>query len=151
MSANKRRIQTLLPPPVFDRVMSMVEEEGLTSSAVPARLVELGLRYADEQSGSVDKADPLILNATGRGTRRKTSFLTDMYFMREVDDTCESLKGSIGRLMDPIEGMPKDVRQDMLMSLMKVSEVLTKVGIGIAEMAGIVDAKTLKDEVVNGE
>ena len=151
MPTEKHRIQTLLPPEVYDRVMAMVEKNGHTSSAVTARLVELGLCYADEQSGAVDKADPLVLNSTGRGTLRKTSFLTDMYFMREVPDTCDRLKDSMDRLMDPIEGLPNNVRRDMLFSTMAVSALLNRVRKGIEELAGIVDAKDLRDEIVNGD
>lgn len=116
-----------------------------------ARLVELGLRYADEQSGSVDKADPLILNATGRGTRRKTSFLTDALFMRDVRTERDRMKDSITRLLDPVEGMTTEARQSVLMMLVQASATLNQVYEGMCEMAGIVDAKTLKDEVVNGE
>ena len=74
-----------------------------------------------------------------------------MYFMREVPDTCDRLKDSMDRLMDPIEGLPNNVRRDLLFSTMAVSALLNRVRKGIEELAGIVDAKDLRDEIVNGD
>ena len=55
------------------------------------------------------------------------------------------------RLMDPIEGLPNNVRRDLLFSTMAVSALLNRVREGIEELAGIVDAKDLRDEIVNGD